>query len=93
MTTGTAQEEDLRLSEEERFLEVLFANEDLLLAEFDSIILEEWSNVPGAPDEGVPARGHSRPGPVLEWGHAGVQPPPSRRGPLHEWAVQRSPPV
>lgn len=78
----------------DQFVELLCADEDLLRAEFDAIIAEEWPSPPPAdPDPG--ADDHGAPHPDRRRREAGAVPPPRR--PRHPgvggWARQRSPPA
>jgi hypothetical protein len=84
---------DVTRTTDEQFLELLYANEDLLRAEFDEIIAAQWpSPPPGKPDRGAAAerrpscgrqhREASGTGPATRPRHPGVG----------RWTRQRSPP-
>jgi len=84
--------DDLR-STEERFVDLLLADEELLRAEFDAIIAAEW---PGPPPKlphgrvrGGPDPGRKRPHSVT----ATTRPAPRRSLQVDRSARQRSPPV
>ena len=85
---------DTTLTADQRFVELLCADEDLLRAEFDAIIAAEWPSPPPAePDRGADAE--RRPRPARQRREASVAALPSR--PRHPgvggWTRQRSPPL
>jgi hypothetical protein len=93
MPTTRALEGDTALTVDERFLEILCADQELLRAEFDAIIAAEWPSPPPAePDRGAAAA--RRPRRARQRREASVAALPSR--PRHQgiggWTRQRSPP-
>jgi hypothetical protein len=85
---------DQELGVDEEFVELICADEELLRAEFDAIIAQEWTSTPPPagppvasprPDPGAPARG------LVSGGQA--TPRPARRPGDDAWGRQRSPPL
>ena len=62
------------LGTDEQFLQLIYADEDLLRAEFDAIIAAEWPSPP--PVEPASAGADGRPGRGERRGHIGAPPPP-----------------
>jgi hypothetical protein len=93
MPTVPAVQNGTARSLEEEFLDLVYADEELLRAEFDAIIAQEW----GARPPPVRPRAASPPtGPNPRRHPAGRGSSPSQRRPRHPgvggWGRQRSPP-
>jgi hypothetical protein len=84
---------DAVLGVDEQFLELVCADDELLRAEFDAIIAEEWGGSPAVPDP-PPASSGADPGPRGQGPPRGC--PATTRRPHRPgadgWSRQRSPP-
>jgi hypothetical protein len=96
MTTIPSPDEDIALTDDERFIDILIANEDLLLAEFNSIVLEEWPDPESDhPDDAVSrsARPRRDPPPTPSATPRACDEECTHSSPaVASWARQRSPP-
>jgi hypothetical protein len=80
-------------SAEEKFLDLLLADDDLIRAEFDAIIAAEWSGSPPSPPRRR-VRGGPDPGRIRRHrARATKGPGAGRRPPVEGSARQRSPPA
>ena len=93
-TSATAAEPTLVAAEE--FLEIVYADDDLVRAEFDAIVAAEWSapppDEPAGDDAVAPAPGWLRPRLTGPNGPGGLA-DRSRRPGIERWLRQRSPPL
>ena len=82
------------LTTDEQFLDLLFAEADLLRAEFDAIIAAEWPTPPSAPGRSEGLDQHTRPG---RWPRDAAASLSLANRPHHPgiggWGRQRSPPA
>ncbi len=95
MSTVTSLRGDLTRGSHEQFLDLICSDDELLQAEFDAIIADQWPSPPphkprrDNPGGRHPARRGQHPGPSGPDG-----PPPRPRHPgVGAWSRQRSPPT
>jgi len=93
MHTGTSLRGDVTRASHEQFLDLICADNDLLQAEFDAIIADQWPTPPPRePRRDNPSGRHpNRRAPPAPPGPDGVPLPPPHPG-VPAWSRQRSPP-